>query len=424
MNLSDIQKLAEGYYNPRLDEQRLAFPTAVQSLLGDATSRGMAYSPATYVAVENLAQQETEQRGRIMLDGYKQALAATPGIIPHDVTTEVKRVLNLALTSEAQQAHSHIQYVREAIKPTTVKSAAELLARPLQKLLADFDLSWAKLNTERGQPTFGWKPSSIEMRTLAALEQGQLSTREAVQDVIQQLFLHPETDVHYYYQVGTELDEALNNAIDSRDILLTKSEFRFFKHPEVSRHYVKIEEGAYHHDWQKQAAEFTPEFVRATLELSGRKRAELETINKVQLEDQIREQLNRQKWAHEVFLSYSDRDNDTAAMIHRKVISAGGRIFMAPKEISAGDDFADAIRNALFNSRELWLLVSPQSAKSEWVITEWGAAWVLKKKIVPILYRCDHTALPQRLRGIQSVDLHLVDELIAKTFGASGKSKV
>lgn len=150
-----------------------------------------------------------------------------------------------------------------------------------------------------------------------------------------------------------------------------------------------------------------------------RKRAELDTIKKVHLEDQIREQIKRQKWSFDVFLSYSERDQESANLIHRNVTAAGGRLFMAPKEISPGDDFAETIRNALVHSRELWLLLSPHSIKSAWVISEWGAAWALEKKIVPILFRCDFTALPDRLRSIQSVDLHKIDDLIAKVFTSS-----
>ena len=85
---------------------------------------------------------------------------------------------------------------------------------------------------------------------------------------------------------------------------------------------------------------------------------------------------------------------------------------MAPKVLKPGDDFAEEIRMALLGSLELWVLVSPSSASSEWVITEWGAAWALAKKIVPILHRCAHDSLPMRLQKLQCIDLHRCDELI------------
>ncbi len=416
MTFEEVSPLAKNWFSPLLDEQRHAFPRAVQGVLGEAAGRGMAQAPLTYGSVENLAHKEVEQRGRTMLEGYTRALGASAGPVPQSVLAKIKQALDAALLAEAEAVHGAIDYVREAIKPARTKTADELRIRPMQKLIAELDLFCAQLNTERGIPTFGWKPTSVKMWTFANYEQGQLSTPEAVHQLIERMFLEPETQIHYYYQDQTAMDAPLAQAIHAGAILLTKSEFRFFKHPEIPHDYIQIAKDEYEHEWQEQAAEFTPEFVQATLELSVRKRAELDTIKKVHLEDEIREQLIRQKWSYDVFLSYSERDEKSATLIRENVTAAGGRLFMAPKEISPGDDFAVTIRNALRHSRELWLLLSPHSIKSEWVTTEWGAAWVLEKRIVPILYRSDVTALPDRLRGIQSIDLHAIDDLVAKTF--------
>ena len=86
---------------------------------------------------------------------------------------------------------------------------------------------------------------------------------------------------------------------------------------------------------------------------------------------------------------------------------------MAEKSIQPGHDFAEEIRRSLKGSREVWLLVSPASLNSEWVTTEWGAAWALEKKIIPILFRCDIDALPARLKGLQCIDFHRYDELFS-----------
>ena len=83
---------------------------------------------------------------------------------------------------------------------------------------------------------------------------------------------------------------------------------------------------------------------------------------------------------------------------------AGLACFMSAKDLTTGDDFSDVIRNALTNSREVAVLFTPHSAKSEWVLTEWGAAWVLGKRIVPIIHRTDVSSLPERLRTKQAID--------------------
>ena len=94
----------------------------------------------------------------------------------------------------------------------------------------------------------------------------------------------------------------------------------------------------------------------------------------------------------DVFLSYASTDQIEADQIYEAIERAGGKVFLAGKNLRPGDDFAEEIRNALWSSREVWLLVSPNSLKSDWVISEWGAAWALRKRIVPILF----DALPRK----------------------------
>jgi hypothetical protein len=116
--------------------------------------------------------------------------------------------------------------------------------------------------------------------------------------------------------------------------------------------------------------------------------------------------------SYDVFLSHSAHDRDEAKGVYDRLRRGGYHVFLAPMDISPGDDFAEKIRLALLISRELWLLVSKSSSKSEWVTSEWGAAWALGKRIVPILHRCAPEDLPQRLARLQCVDLHRVDEAI------------
>jgi tetratricopeptide (TPR) repeat protein len=92
--------------------------------------------------------------------------------------------------------------------------------------------------------------------------------------------------------------------------------------------------------------------------------------------------------------------------------------------IKPGDDFAEKIRIALKAFPRLWLLVTPESVESKWVTSEWGAAWVLQKEIVPILLRCSPDQLPEQLKNYQSIDYHNCRELIKDTFPISNEAKV
>jgi len=294
MQPNDIKALAENWSTPRLEECRLRFPNIVQGKLGQFAARGTAISPPAYAAVEELAYQEVERCGLIFLTGYKEALAAVSDPISPATVAQIKGNLDALLSSESERVIQTIQYVRDVCKPLRAKNAVELRARTQQKIVAELDLCVAKANTQRGIPTFGWKPDSVTLLgTYHIYEQGKLARPEDLQGLIELLYEQPECEVRYYYQDGASMDPLLAEAILKRDILIKKSEQRFFKHPEGGRNYVKIAHGDYKFDWQKDVAEKTPEFVQVTLELSHRKRNHIDTVNKVQLEEQYRENFFR-----------------------------------------------------------------------------------------------------------------------------------
>lgn len=153
-------------------------------------------------------------------------------------------------------------------------------------------------------------------------------------------------------------------------------------------------------------------YMQTTLKLSERKKRELEIWQKIEMEEHYRKKRARAKSTDEVFISYASADNKEALMIYEAVLKAGGKAFLASKNINWGEDFADKIRTALTASKELWLLVSPTSLKSDWVLSEWGAAWALRKTVIPILHQCSVNNLPDRLQRLQCIDFYRYQELI------------
>jgi hypothetical protein len=125
---------------------------------------------------------------------------------------------------------------------------------------------------------------------------------------------------------------------------------------------------------------------------------------------------------YDVFLSYASQEAKEARTIYNFIVAAGGKAFLSEKHLKAGEDFAEAIRTALNSSTELWLLLSPNSLKSEWVISEWGAAWALGKPIVPILFQCNAAQAPDRIRRLQCVDFHRCDEVVELRFSTTPKA--
>lgn len=118
--------------------------------------------------------------------------------------------------------------------------------------------------------------------------------------------------------------------------------------------------------------------------------------------------------AHDIFLSYSSLDVECAKRLERKLAKCNINCFMAPKDIEGGAPFEDNIRSALLAASELFVLLSKNSIKSEWVITEWGAAWALKKHIIPLLYGCAVEEIPERLGKLQTRKVSEFERVIAE----------
>jgi|GEM_PF-2224713 len=91
--------------------------------------------------------------------------------------------------------------------------------------------------------------------------------------------------------------------------------------------------------------------------------------------------------AHDVFISYSHVDVDTAVALCDSLESNGFRCWYAPRDIAPGDEWASAIMSALESCRIMVLVFSKDSNKSVQVLREVNNAVTLKKFIIP--YKID-----------------------------------
>jgi len=114
----------------------------------------------------------------------------------------------------------------------------------------------------------------------------------------------------------------------------------------------------------------------------------------------------------DVFISYSKENEAEAKIIEQKLRERNITSFLASETIQGGELFKNEIRNNLIECEELFLLLSPASLRSEWVHVEYGAAWALEKRIVPILFRCKPQELSNILGERQAEDFHNIDKVI------------
>jgi len=104
----------------------------------------------------------------------------------------------------------------------------------------------------------------------------------------------------------------------------------------------------------------------------------------------------------DLFLSYSHKDLELAKELYDGFTDAGLQCFISEKDISASEQWEDKIREAIHKSKRILLLITPRSINSHWVLLESGAAWVLKKNLVPALAYVKPEELPDPIRSCQA----------------------
>jgi hypothetical protein len=97
--------------------------------------------------------------------------------------------------------------------------------------------------------------------------------------------------------------------------------------------------------------------------------------------------------AHDVFISHAYKDRSVAEAICEKLESAGLRCWMAPRNISAGEDWTKAIRNAIESARALVLVFSDNANGAPHIEREIANAFYTGRAIISFRLT---TALPRR----------------------------
>jgi hypothetical protein len=136
-------------------------------------------------------------------------------------------------------------------------------------------------------------PSSIKESTFRIIESGDLTTEEDIDVLIKLLFQDPECSFYYFAEKdkGTK-DVPLLKARKNGDILMQETEFFYYRHPKFKHDYVKIEsrDNKYEWDWEEEVVGKGPMYTRTKLQISHRKRTELETLQKIEMESAMRKQ--------------------------------------------------------------------------------------------------------------------------------------
>ena len=117
---------------------------------------------------------------------------------------------------------------------------------------------------------------------------------------------------------------------------------------------------------------------------------------------------------YQVFVSHATADKWLATTLCEKIEESGATTFRDDRDIDGGDDIPDEIRRQIKRSRELLLLLTPESIDRPWVLFEAGAAWGWSQKmlIVPILYHVGADPIPAMIKAKKAISLNEFDNYL------------
>jgi len=175
--------------------------------------------------------------------------------------------------------------------------------------------------------------------SIRIIEDKDIQTEEDLQLIILFLYNEPECPCYYFKKRESLVNELLSGAENRGDILMDEYALSFYKHPksEHAHDYIEItpHDGKYKFDWEREVVEKGPMYVRVKLQLSEKKKRELEIWQKIELEELYRrKKLIQNKF--DIFLSYSSKNQEEANRIYAALKKAGGKVFLAQKDLAPG----------------------------------------------------------------------------------------
>jgi len=107
----------------------------------------------------------------------------------------------------------------------------------------------------------------------------------------------------------------------------------------------------------------------------------------------------------DVFISYSDHDEQLAKFMHKHLTDEGISVFLASISLAPGQRWSIDTINALSSSKWVLFLASRAACNSPYVQQEVGAAVASKKQLIPVVWDILPSALPGWASQYQALNL-------------------
>jgi hypothetical protein len=119
---------------------------------------------------------------------------------------------------------------------------------------------------------------------------------------------------------------------------------------------------------------------------------------------------------YQVFVSHATADKWLARVVCEKIEEAGASTFRDDRDIDGGDDIPEEIRRQIKQSREIVVLLTPDSVDRQWVILEVGAAWGWSKRmrIIILMNHVSVDPIPDMIKNKKAISLNELDHYLSE----------
>jgi hypothetical protein len=117
---------------------------------------------------------------------------------------------------------------------------------------------------------------------------------------------------------------------------------------------------------------------------------------------------------YQVFVSHATADKWLARVVCEKMEAVGAKTFRDDRDIQGGDDIPEEIRRQINLSKEIVVLLTPESIDRRWVILEVGAAWGRSKRMRIVFIMCHVSVdpIPDMIKNKKAIPLNDLDQYV------------
>lgn len=122
---------------------------------------------------------------------------------------------------------------------------------------------------------------------------------------------------------------------------------------------------------------------------------------------------------YQVFVSHATADKWIAKVLCERIETTTATTFRDDRDIGSGDDIPGEIRRELVRSKEMVILLSPESVDRPWVLLEAGAFWGRRRnaRIVAVLCHVQLDTIPDMIKSKKAIPLNDFDSYVTELAG-------